>query len=138
MASASMAALPVAAASVAAAPTGGCFGLCYNLRSCSVKHCCSRGGFRGCYSLGCYSCSSSDDHMTSAAVASPPVTAHVAFVAGAASPVAAVPVAAAPLLFAVPVVASPADFCLKVHKIEIFFGFDFEICIISLLVMSKY
>ncbi len=28
--------------------------------------------------------------------------------------------------------------CLKVHKIEIFSGFDFEICIISLLVMSKY
>jgi hypothetical protein len=28
--------------------------------------------------------------------------------------------------------------CLKVHKIEIFFGFDFEICIISLLVMLKY
>ncbi len=27
---------------------------------------------------------------------------------------------------------------LKVHKIEIFFGFDFLICIISLLVMSKY
>jgi hypothetical protein len=27
---------------------------------------------------------------------------------------------------------------LKVHKIEIYFGFDFEICIISLLVMSKY
>jgi hypothetical protein len=27
---------------------------------------------------------------------------------------------------------------LKIHKIEIFFGFDFEICIISLLVMSKY
>jgi hypothetical protein len=27
---------------------------------------------------------------------------------------------------------------LKVHKIEIFFGFDFEICVISLLVMSKY
>jgi hypothetical protein len=27
---------------------------------------------------------------------------------------------------------------LKVYKIEIFFGFDFEICIISLLVMSKY
>jgi hypothetical protein len=26
---------------------------------------------------------------------------------------------------------------LKVHKIEIFFGFDFEICIISLLVMSN-
>jgi hypothetical protein len=26
-------------------------------------------------------------------------------------------------------------FDLKVHKIEIFFGFDFEICIISLLVM---
>ncbi len=29
-------------------------------------------------------------------------------------------------------------FWLKVHKIEIFFGFDFEICIISLLVTSKY
>jgi hypothetical protein len=27
---------------------------------------------------------------------------------------------------------------LKVHKIEIFFGFDLEICIISLIVMSKY
>jgi hypothetical protein len=27
---------------------------------------------------------------------------------------------------------------LKVHKIEIFFGFDFDFCIISLLVMSKY
>jgi hypothetical protein len=27
---------------------------------------------------------------------------------------------------------------LKVHKIEIFFGFDFEIYIISLLVMWKY
>jgi hypothetical protein len=27
---------------------------------------------------------------------------------------------------------------LKVHKIEIFFGFDFEICIVSLLVMSKF
>ncbi len=27
---------------------------------------------------------------------------------------------------------------LKVHKIEIFFGFEFEICISSLLVMSKY
>ncbi len=27
------------------------------------------------------------------------------------------------------------SFCLKVHKIEIFFGFDFENCIISLLVM---
>jgi hypothetical protein len=27
---------------------------------------------------------------------------------------------------------------LKVHKIEIFFGFDFEICVISLLFMSKY
>ncbi len=26
---------------------------------------------------------------------------------------------------------------LKVHKIEIFFGFDFEICIISYLVMWK-
>ncbi len=36
---------------------------------------------------------------------------------------------------------SPTHVCkigLKVHKIEIFFGFDFEICIISLLVMSKY
>jgi hypothetical protein len=29
-------------------------------------------------------------------------------------------------------------YMLKVHKIEIFFGFDFEICIISLLVMSNY
>ncbi len=28
-------------------------------------------------------------------------------------------------------------FILKVHKIEIFFGFDFEICIISLLFMSN-
>ncbi len=27
---------------------------------------------------------------------------------------------------------------LKVHKIEIFFGFDFENCTISLLFMSKY
>ncbi len=27
------------------------------------------------------------------------------------------------------------DATLKVHKIEIFFGFDFEICLISLLVM---
>jgi hypothetical protein len=27
-------------------------------------------------------------------------------------------------------------YVLKVQKIEIFFGFDFEICIISLLVMS--
>jgi hypothetical protein len=27
---------------------------------------------------------------------------------------------------------------LKVHKIENFFGFDFEICTISLLVLSKY
>ncbi len=27
---------------------------------------------------------------------------------------------------------------LQVHKIEIFVGFDFEICNISLLVMSKY
>jgi hypothetical protein len=26
-------------------------------------------------------------------------------------------------------------YLLKVHKIEIFFGFDFEICIISLIVM---
>jgi len=30
------------------------------------------------------------------------------------------------------------DTVVKAHKIEIFFGFDFEICIISLLVMSKY
>ncbi len=29
-------------------------------------------------------------------------------------------------------------YVLKVNKIEIFFGFDFEICVISLLVMSKY
>ncbi len=29
-------------------------------------------------------------------------------------------------------------YALKVHKIENFFGFDFEICTISLLVMSKY
>jgi hypothetical protein len=28
--------------------------------------------------------------------------------------------------------------CLKVHKNENFFGFDFEFCTISLLVMSKY
>jgi hypothetical protein len=27
---------------------------------------------------------------------------------------------------------------LKVHKIEIFFGFDFEVCIISLLFMLKF
>ncbi len=29
-------------------------------------------------------------------------------------------------------------FRLRVHKIEIFFGFDFEICIDSLIVMWKY
>ncbi len=29
-------------------------------------------------------------------------------------------------------------FCLKVHKIENFFDSDFGICVISLLVMSKY
>ncbi len=34
------------------------------------------------------------------------------------------------------VIPEPVD--LKVHKIEIFFCFDFEIGIISLLVMSKY
>ncbi len=28
--------------------------------------------------------------------------------------------------------------CLKVNIIENFFGFDFEICTLSLLVMSKY
>ncbi len=33
---------------------------------------------------------------------------------------------------------SGLNYILKVHKIEIFYGFDFEICIISLLVMSKY
>jgi hypothetical protein len=33
---------------------------------------------------------------------------------------------------------SSGNTVLKVHKIEIFFVFDFEICIISLLVMSKY
>jgi hypothetical protein len=31
-----------------------------------------------------------------------------------------------------------SEWPLKVHKIEIFFGFDFEICILSLLDMSKY
>ncbi len=31
-----------------------------------------------------------------------------------------------------------ATYCLKVHKNENFFGFDFEFCTISLLVMSKY
>jgi hypothetical protein len=30
------------------------------------------------------------------------------------------------------------EHCLKVHKNENFFGFDFEFCTISLLVMSKY
>ncbi len=30
------------------------------------------------------------------------------------------------------------DLSLKVHKNENFFGFDFEFCTISLLVMSKY
>ncbi len=35
-------------------------------------------------------------------------------------------------------ILSTASSALKVHKIEIFFGFDFEICIISLLVLSKY
>jgi hypothetical protein len=34
--------------------------------------------------------------------------------------------------------ASASTNCLNVHKIEIFFCFDFEICNISLLVMSKY
>ncbi len=33
-------------------------------------------------------------------------------------------------------VAVPA--LLKVHKIENFFGFDFEFCTVSLLVMLKY
>ncbi len=32
----------------------------------------------------------------------------------------------------------PGIHLLKVHKIENFFGFDFEFCTISLLVMSKY
>jgi hypothetical protein len=32
-------------------------------------------------------------------------------------------------------VTLPRAVHLKVHKIEIFFGFDFEICIISLIVM---
>jgi hypothetical protein len=40
-----------------------------------------------------------------------------------------------PLLARLDSLVSPS---LKVHKIEIFFGFDFEICIISLLVLSKY
>jgi hypothetical protein len=41
-------------------------------------------------------------------------------------------------LFCYSKVRSHYQFKLKVHKIEIFFGFDFEICIISLLFMSKY
>ncbi len=41
------------------------------------------------------------------------------------------------LLLILPFIYIPLpSVCLKVHKIEIFFGFDFEICIISLLVMS--
>ncbi len=40
--------------------------------------------------------------------------------------------------FKVDLLTDFAAFCLKVHKIEIFFGFDFEICIISLIVMWKY
>ncbi len=31
-----------------------------------------------------------------------------------------------------------AEFALKVHKIENFFDSDFGICVISLIVMSKY
>jgi hypothetical protein len=33
---------------------------------------------------------------------------------------------------------TPGSSCLKVHKNENSFGFDFEFCTISLLVMSKY
>jgi hypothetical protein len=33
---------------------------------------------------------------------------------------------------------SDSGLYLKVHKIENFFGFDFEFCVISLLVMLKY
>jgi hypothetical protein len=32
----------------------------------------------------------------------------------------------------------PKNMTLKVHKNENFFGFDFEFCTVSLLVMSKY
>jgi hypothetical protein len=39
--------------------------------------------------------------------------------------------------FLIPTVGDTSS-TLKIHKIEIFFGFDFKICIISLLVMSKY
>jgi hypothetical protein len=35
-------------------------------------------------------------------------------------------------------VSETVFYTLKVHKIEIFLGFNFEMCIISLLVMSKY
>jgi hypothetical protein len=37
--------------------------------------------------------------------------------------------------FKIDLLTGSAALCLKVHKIEIFFGFDFEIGIISLLVM---
>jgi hypothetical protein len=40
-----------------------------------------------------------------------------------------------PTLADLKVYAEPIYLELKVHKIEIFFGFDFEICIISLLVV---
>jgi hypothetical protein len=36
------------------------------------------------------------------------------------------------------VVNKTVQFTLKVHKIENFFDSDFGICVISLLVMSKY
>jgi hypothetical protein len=43
------------------------------------------------------------------------------------------------LLFRLELLTLEAAFSLlKVHKIEIFFGFNFEICIISFLVTSKY
>jgi hypothetical protein len=36
------------------------------------------------------------------------------------------------------IIGCAAHICLKVHKIENFFGSDFEFCVISLLVMLKY
>ena len=52
-----------------------------------------------------------------------------------------IPTTNVPQLFKNGTVSSKGLLCaaaLKVHKIEIFFGFDFEMCNISLLVMSKY
>jgi hypothetical protein len=44
----------------------------------------------------------------------------------------------AKILFCTEIIQGRYPLCLKVQKIENFFGFDFEICTISLLVMSKY